>query len=111
MTPGAGPGGRRGVALAVLCLAAFTINLDTTIVNIATPTLARRLDASTRELQWVVDAYTLAFAAFVLAAGSLGDRYSRKGALLSGVAVFGGATADGGLADSPGESSAAGEPR
>ena len=80
------------MALAVLCLAAFTINLDTTIVNIALPSLMRQLDASTRELQWIVDAYTLTFAALVLAAGSLGDRYGRKGALLVGLAVFGTAT-------------------
>ena len=93
---------RRGVALAVLCLAAFTINLDTTIVNIALPSLVRQLDATTRELQWVVDAYTLTFASLVLAAGSLSDRYGRKGALLTGLAVFGTATAVGGLVDSPG---------
>jgi EmrB/QacA subfamily drug resistance transporter len=90
------------VALGVLCLAAFTINLDTTIVNIALPSLVRQLDATTRELQWVVDAYTLTFAALVLAAGSLSDRYGRKGALLTGLAVFGIATAVGGLVDSPG---------
>ena len=109
MNTGAGPGVHwspervhRGVALAVLCLAAFTINVDTTIVNIALPSLVRQLDASTRELQWVVDAYTLTFAALVLAAGSLGDRYGRKGALLIGLAVFGCATAVGGLVDSPG---------
>ena len=90
------------MALAVLCLAAFIISLDTTIVNIALPSLVRQLDASTRELQWVVDAYTLTFAALVLAAGSLSDRYGRKGALLTGLAVFGGATAVGGLVDSPG---------
>jgi EmrB/QacA subfamily drug resistance transporter len=92
----------RGTALAVLCLAAFTINLDTTIVNIALPSLMVQLDASTRELQWVVDAYTLTFAALVLAAGSLGDRYGRKGALLTGLTVFGTATAVGGLVDSAG---------
>jgi EmrB/QacA subfamily drug resistance transporter len=90
----------RGVALAVLCLAAFTINLDTTIVNIALPSLVRQLDASTQELQWVVDAYTLTFAALVLAAGSLSDRYGRKGALLTGLAIFGSASAVGGLVDS-----------
>jgi EmrB/QacA subfamily drug resistance transporter len=90
------------VALAVLCLAAFTINLDTTIVNIALPSLMRQLDASTRELQWIVDAYTLTFAALVLAAGSLGDRYGRKGTLLVGLAIFGTATTVGGLVDSSG---------
>ena len=50
--------------------------------------MCNQLDASTRELQWVVDAYTLTFAALVLAAGSLGDRYGRKGALLVGLAVY-----------------------
>jgi EmrB/QacA subfamily drug resistance transporter len=92
----------RGTALAVLCLAAFTINLDTTIVNIALPSLVVQLEASTRELQWIVDAYTLTFAALVLAAGSLSDRYGRKGALLTGLVVFGAASAVGGLVDSPG---------
>src|SRR4029453_10762088 len=92
----------RGIALAVLCMAAFTINLDTTIVNIALPSLVRQLDASTRELQWIVDAYTLTFASLVLAAGSLSDRYGRKGALLTGLAVFGCAGGVGGLVDSPG---------
>jgi EmrB/QacA subfamily drug resistance transporter len=87
--------------MAVLCLAAFIINVDTTIVNITLPSLVRQLDATTSELQWVVDAYTLTFAAFVLAAGSLGDRYGRKGALLTGLAVFGAATAVGGLVDTP----------
>jgi MFS family permease len=71
-------------------------------LNIALPSLVRQLGASTRELQWVVDAYTLTFAALVLAAGSLSDRYGRKGAPLTGPAVFGTATAVGGLVDSPG---------
>jgi EmrB/QacA subfamily drug resistance transporter len=70
----------------------FAISTDTTIVNVALPTLVRSLHASTRDLQWIVDAYNLTFAAFVLAAGSLADRYGRRGALLSGLAVFGGAS-------------------
>lgn len=92
----------RGAALAVLLLASLAINVDTTIVNIALPSLVRQLDASTRELQWIVDAYALTFAALVLAAGSLSDRYGRKGALLTGLAVFGLATTAGGFVDSPG---------
>ena len=80
---------RRGAALAVLCLAAFTINLDTTIVNVTLPSLVRELGATTSELQWVVDAYLLTFAALVLAGGSLGDRFGRKGALNIGLVVFG----------------------
>ena len=85
----------------MLCLAAFTINLDTTIVNVALPSLVRELGATTSELQWVVDAYLLSFAALVLAGGSLGDRFGRKGALLSGFALFGTASAVGGLVDTP----------
>ena len=65
------------------------INLDTTIVNVALPTLVRELHASNSQLQWVVDAFNLLFAGSVLAAGSLSDRFGRKGMLLAGLAVFG----------------------
>src|SRR3954469_14560047 len=64
------------------------INLDTTIVNVTLPTLVRDLNASTRQLQWIVDSYNLVFAAFVLAAGSISDRFGRKGALLTGLGIF-----------------------
>jgi MFS family permease len=67
----------RGAALAVLCLAAFTINLDTTIVNVTLPSLVRELGATTSELQWVVGAPP-DVRALVLAGGSLGDRFGRK---------------------------------
>jgi EmrB/QacA subfamily drug resistance transporter len=93
--------GRRGIILFTLCFAAFTINLDTTIVNVALPTLVRELNASTRELQWIVDAYSLVFAALVLAAGSLSDRLGRKGAMLTGLAVFGIGSAVGSQVNSP----------
>jgi EmrB/QacA subfamily drug resistance transporter len=85
-----------------LLLAAFVINLDTTIVNVALPTLVRQLHASNAQLQWVVDAFNLLFAGSVLAAGSLSDRYGRKGMLLAGLSVFGLASAAGGLTDSAG---------
>jgi EmrB/QacA subfamily drug resistance transporter len=86
-----------------LLLAAFLINLDTTIVNVALPTLVRELHASNSQLQWVVDAFNLLFAASVLAAGSLSDRFGRKGMLLAGLSVFGLASAAGGLTDGPGQ--------
>jgi EmrB/QacA subfamily drug resistance transporter len=89
--------------LASLLLAAFLINLETTIVNVALPTLVRQLHATDSELQWVVDAYNLVFAASVLAAGSLSDRVGRKGMLLAGLAVFGIASLVGGLTDDPGQ--------
>jgi EmrB/QacA subfamily drug resistance transporter len=79
---------RQALVMATVCLAAFAINLDTTIVNVALPDLARQLDATTRDLQWIVDGYNLTFAAFVLTAGSLGDRFGRRPALLIGLAGF-----------------------
>ena len=88
--------------LASLLLAAFVINLDTTIVNVALPTLVRELHASNSQLQWVVDAFNLLFAGSVLAAGSLSDRFGRKGMLLAGLLVFGSASLAGGLTDSTG---------
>lgn len=90
----------RRLALAALCLCAFAVNLDVTIVNIALPRLVTDLDASTRDLQWIVDAYTLVFAALVLAAGSLGDRFGRRGALLTGLAIYGAGNAAGALTTS-----------
>ncbi len=86
-----------------LLLAAFAINLDTTIVNVALPTLVRELHATNSQLQWIVDAYNLVFAALLLAAGSLSDRLGRKGMLLAGLGVFGLSSALGGLADTSGQ--------
>ena len=94
---------RKPLILISLLLAAFAINVDTTIVNVALPTLVRQLHASTSQLQWVVDAFSLLFAGSVLAAGSLSDRFGRKGMLLAGLVVFGGASLAGGLTDSPGQ--------
>src|ERR1700738_3594043 len=94
---------RRWKVLAVLCVAVFTINVDGTIVNVALPTLVRELGASTSRLQWVVDGYQLAFCALVLAAGSLSDRFGRKGALITGLAIFGIGTAAGSLGNSTGQ--------
>jgi EmrB/QacA subfamily drug resistance transporter len=65
--------------------------------------LVRELDASDTQLEWIVDAYNLMFAAVVLAAGNLGDRVGRKGVLLAGLGVFGAASLAGGLGSSPGE--------
>src|SRR5213078_4562003 len=93
---------RKPLILASLLLAAFLINLETTIVNVALPTLVRELHATDSQLQWVVDAFNLVFAASVLAVGSLSDRFGRKGLLLAGLSVFGLASLAGGLMDSAG---------
>jgi len=94
---------RRPLILASLLLAAFAINLDTTIVNVALPTLVRKLHASNSQLQWIVDAYNLVFAALLLVSGSISDRVGRKGMLLAGLGVFGLASAAGGLTTTPGQ--------
>jgi EmrB/QacA subfamily drug resistance transporter len=80
---------RRPLVLLALLLSAFAVNLDVTLVNVTLPRLVIDLGASTRELQWIVDAYTLAFASLVLAAGSLSDRFGRREALLLGLVVYG----------------------
>src|SRR6516162_6564963 len=75
--------------LAVLCLSLLVIVVDNSILNIALPTLQKDLGATTSQLQWIVDAYTLVFAGLLLTAGTLGDRFGRRGALQFGMAVFG----------------------
>ena len=94
---------RPPLILGSLLLATFVINLDITIVNVALPSMVRELHASNSELQWIVDAYSLVFAALVLAAGNLSDRVGRKGVLLLGLAVFGLASLAGGLTSSAGQ--------
>src|SRR5262245_45353070 len=93
----------KGLVLGSLLLASFAVNVDTTIVNVALPALVRELHASNTQLEWIVDAYNLMFAAFVLAAGNLGDRVGRKGVLLVGLVVFGAASLAGGLGTNPGQ--------
>src|SRR5579859_2473294 len=95
-----GAGRGRGLILFALCLAAYIISVDVTIVNVTLPTIVRKLSATTTDLQWVVDAYNLVFAALVLAAGSLGDRIGRKRTLLAGLGVFAAASLAGSLSQS-----------
>jgi EmrB/QacA subfamily drug resistance transporter len=96
------PAGRRKrMILLALCLAAFIINLDVTIVNVTLPSLVRQLHATTTNLQWVVDAYSLVFAALILAAGSLSDRVGRKRVLLAGLGVFAAGSLAGALVSTP----------
>src|SRR5580693_1035042 len=74
--------------LLVCCVGSFMVLLDVSIVNTALPSMQRDLGASFSGLQWVVDAYTLAFAVFLLSAGSFGDRYGRKRVFEAGMVVF-----------------------
>ena len=79
---------RRRQILLVLCLSLLVVVIDNTILNTALPTLARVLHAGTSSLQWIADAYTLCFAALLVPAGALGDRYGRRLSLVGGLAVF-----------------------
>ena len=88
ITVSGAPAGRRWSALAVLCVSLLLVTLDNTILNVALPTLVRRLDASTTDLQWIVDAYILVFAGLLLVSGSLADRVGRKRTFLAGAALF-----------------------
>jgi EmrB/QacA subfamily drug resistance transporter len=72
----------------VLCLGLLLIALDTTVLNVALPDIARELHASTSALQWVVDSYTLALGCLQLVFGGLADNLGRRRLLLSGLAVF-----------------------
>lgn len=92
---------RRWWTLAVLCLSLLVIGLDNTILNVALPTLQRDLDATSSELQWIVDVYMLVFAGVLLTAGSLGDRFGRKRALTLGLLIFGFGSLGSALAEDP----------
>jgi EmrB/QacA subfamily drug resistance transporter len=84
------PQARRWAALAVLCVSVLVVNLDNTILNVALPTLVRKLDATSSELQWIVDAYAMVFAGLLLVGGSLADRFGRKRLFLIGLGIFAG---------------------
>ena len=74
--------------LGVTCLSVAVVGLDLTVLNIALPAISAGLHASTRDLQWIVDAYSLVFAGVMLPAGMIGDRAGRRRLLLAGLAVF-----------------------
>ncbi len=94
---------RRWWALAVLCTSLLVITLDNTVLNVAIPDLIRDLGATTSQLQWIIDGYTLVFAGLLLTMGSVGDRFGRKGALMVGLGIFGVGSVLSGLASSPTE--------
>ena len=83
-----GQRGNKWWTLVAVCLGMFMLLLDITIVNVALPDIQRALQSSFSDLQWVVDAYALTLAAFLLTAGSLADLYGRRLLYLIGLAVF-----------------------
>ena len=94
---------RRWLAAIVMIVGALMDMIDVTIVNVALPTIRRDLHASATQLEWVVSGYMLAFAAALIIAGNLGDRFGRKRVFLTGVAVFGLASLAAGLSQSGAE--------
>ena len=83
------PDSRRWVVLGVLCLALLVVGIDGTIVNVALPSLVRELHATSSQLQWIVDAYTIVFASLLLIGGNTGDRLGRKPCFVVGLVIFG----------------------
>ncbi|WUH91272.1 MFS transporter [Streptomyces sp. NBC_00433] len=96
------PDPRRWLALVALCLSMLVLSFDTTILNVALPTMADEIGADTGDMQWIIDSYTVVFAAVMLPAGLLGDRFGRRRMLVAGLAVFLAGSVLGSLVDSPG---------
>ncbi|WP_405470190.1 MFS transporter [Streptomyces canus] len=94
------PYARRWWALLVLCLSLLIIVMANTALTVAAPDMTEDLGLSSADLQWVIDGYTVPYAALMLLFGAIGDKYSRRGALLLGLGVFGGGAVFGYLADS-----------
>ncbi len=94
---------RRTLVLAVMSLAVVMVVAGVSMLANSLTEIASDLGASQSNQQWIVDAYALTLAAFLLPAGALGDRFGRRGALLVGLALFGGAAALSGFAGSSGQ--------
>src|ERR1043165_626995 len=80
---------RRGAVLRVMCLALMMVVASVASLNVALPGIARDTGATQTQLQWIVDAYALIFAALLLPAGAIGDRLGRKPVLAFGLSLFG----------------------
>ncbi|MDH6219814.1 MFS transporter [Streptomyces pseudovenezuelae] len=94
------PYARRWWALLVLCLSLLIIVMANTALTVAAPDMTQDLGLSSADLQWVIDGYTVPYAALMLLLGAIGDKYSRRGALILGLVVFGGGAVFGYLAGS-----------
>jgi DHA2 family methylenomycin A resistance protein-like MFS transporter len=79
----------KSLVLFTTCLAVFIAQLDTSVVNLALKHIGASLSASVSQLQWVIDAYNLVYASFLLTAGILGDRFGHRGTLVAGFVLFG----------------------
>lgn len=97
-TSQSGPDPLRWKALVVLAVAQFMVVLDASIVNVALPSIQRDLDFSDESLQWVVNAYTLAFGGFLLLGGRAADLFRRRRVFIAGLGLFSVASLAGGFA-------------
>jgi MFS family permease len=89
-----------GIALIVIAFAQLMVVLDTTIVNVALPSIQRALQFNSMDLEWVVNAYSLAFGGLLLLGGRAGDLFGRRRMFIAGVLVFAAGSLAGGLATS-----------
>ncbi|KOV81996.1 MFS transporter [Nocardia sp. NRRL S-836] len=92
-TVGVRPHPQRWAVLGVLCLSVMVVVLDNTVLNVAIPSISTGLGASTADIQWMINAYSLALAGLLLTTGALSDRFGRKRALLAGLTLFGAGSA------------------
>src|ERR1700689_368024 len=86
--PGAPGRRRRRVILLICSLSLFMTYVDSTILNVALPTIARRFHVGVADLQWVADAYLLVLSSFIMLAGSLADRVGRRRIFMTGLVLF-----------------------
>src|SRR5690348_429094 len=91
--PPAARAARSGTVTAVVCMALATVVAAMSSLNVALPEIARSTHATQTQLAWVIDAYSLVFAALLLPAGAFGDRYGRRLALIAGLSIFGAGSA------------------
>ncbi|MFD9794332.1 MFS transporter [Streptomyces sp. NPDC059070] len=94
---------QRWLILGVICLAQLTVLLDNTVLNVAIPSLTTSVGASTADIQWMINAYSLVQSGLLLTAGSASDRYGRKKMLAAGLALFGIGSLAAGLSQSAGQ--------
>ncbi|MGW7286814.1 MFS transporter [Streptomyces sp. NPDC054847] len=94
---------QRWLILGVICLAQLTVLLDNTVLSVAIPSLTRELHASTADIQWMINAYSLVQSGLLLTAGNAADRYGRRKMLVSGLALFGIGSLAAGLAQTSGQ--------
>ena len=92
--------GRRTAVLVTMLLALVLVVAGVSMMAVAVPSLTAALGASPSDQQWIVDGYTVALAALLLPAGAIGDRFGRRRALITGIAIFGAASAASAMSDS-----------